>query len=58
VPDREESDQLPEEQPGSAVPDDDGESGDNASEQAGVPGAEGQGDDGQATGDPRNAGGG
>ena len=64
--DRAESDQLPEEQPSGAVPDDAGDSGsarDEAQEGAGVPGAESQDDgdddpgaDGQATGNPYAAG--
>ena len=55
---REESDQLPEEGPSSQVPDDEGQgaSREDAEEQAGTPGQEGQEDDGQATGNPKNAG--
>lgn len=56
---REESDQLPEEAPGEQVTDDDesqGASRDDAKEQAGTPGDEGQDGDGQATGNPANAG--
>jgi hypothetical protein len=55
---QEESDQLPEEgQPGQST-DDTGEGmGDDGGEDsAGTPGEEGQGDDGQATGNPDNAG--
>jgi len=51
---KEESDQLPEEQPGEAVPDDAGGQGDArgaASENPGVPG-----EDEQATGNPAAAG--
>jgi hypothetical protein len=33
-----------------------GASSEDAEEQAGQPGSEGQGDDGQATGEPKNAG--
>jgi hypothetical protein len=55
---REESDQLPEEGPSGQVPDDEGQgaSREDAEEQAGTPGDEGQGDEGQASGNPRNAG--
>ena len=55
---REESDQLPEEGRSEEVPDDESQGGsrDDAEEQAGVPGEEGQDDDGQATGNPANAG--
>ena len=55
---REESDQLPEEGPEDQVHDDDGQgaSRDDAEEQAGTPGEEGQEDDGQASGNPKNAG--
>jgi hypothetical protein len=38
---REESDQLPEEQPGDAVPDDTGSERDEAKDSPGVPGEEG-----------------
>ena len=49
---KEESDQLPEEGPGQQVVDDDGSGGrDDADENAGVPGEEGQ-----QTGNPANAG--
>jgi hypothetical protein len=49
---REESDQLPEEQPGEAVPDDTGGAGrDDAKDSPGVPGEEGT-----ATGNPDAAG--
>jgi hypothetical protein len=55
--DREESDQLPEEGPESQVPDDDrGGERDQASESAGVPGGEGQDEEGQASGNPGSAG--
>jgi hypothetical protein len=55
---REESDQLPEEAPAEQVTDDEGQgaSREDAEKQAGTPGPEGQGDEGQATGNPRNAG--
>jgi hypothetical protein len=58
VAEREESDQLPEEGPAEQVPDDEGQgaSREDAEKQAGTPGQEGQGDDGQATGNPKNAG--
>jgi hypothetical protein len=54
----EESDQMPEEGPPGSSPDDTGagksdEGGENS---AGTPGEEGQGDDDQATGNPKNAG--
>jgi hypothetical protein len=56
----EESDQQPEEAPPEVVPEDDaqGESRTDAADTPGVPGQEGQGGDqeGQATGDPGNAG--
>lgn len=52
-----ESDQLPEEGPSGQVPDDDGDAArDDAEESAGTPGEEGQNGDGQATGNPSNAG--
>ena len=57
--DREESDQLPEEGQGGEVHDDDesqGASRDDAREQAGTEGEEGQDGDGQASGNPANAG--
>ena len=58
MPGHDESDQLPEEGPGSQVPDDDGDSGarDEAEENAG--GADDDGDerDDQATGNPESAG--
>ena len=51
-PGRDESDQLPEEQPSEAVVDDEGPGArDEAEESSGVPG-----DEGQATGNPHNAG--
>jgi hypothetical protein len=55
---QEESDQLPEEGPSGQTPDDTGEGiGDDGGEDsAGTPGEEGQGDEGQATGNPKNAG--
>ena len=55
---REESDQLPEEGISEQVPNDEGQgaSREDAEEQAGVPGAEGQDDEGQATGNPKSAG--
>ncbi|HEX8065981.1 MAG TPA: hypothetical protein VF520_05600 [Thermoleophilaceae bacterium] len=55
---REESDQLPEEAPAEQVHDDDGDDGarDDADDQAGVPGGEGQDGDGQASGNPKSAG--
>ena len=55
---REESDQLPEEAPSDQVTDDDGQgaSREDADKQAGTPGEEGQDGDGQATGNPKNAG--
>jgi hypothetical protein len=54
----EESDQLPEEGPGGTAPDDTGagKSDDGGEDSAGTPGEEGQGDDEQATGNPKNAG--
>jgi len=59
MPEREESDQLPEEAPSGQVHDDDESQGaarDDAEEQAGTPGDEGQDGEGQASGNPRNAG--
>jgi hypothetical protein len=55
---QEESDQLPEEGPPGQTPDDTGAGiGDDGGEDsAGTPGEEGQGDDEQATGNPKNAG--
>jgi hypothetical protein len=51
-PEREESDQLPEEAPAEMVPDDDGDAArDEAEDDPGVPGEEGQ-----ATGNPDAAG--
>jgi hypothetical protein len=54
----EESDQMPEEGPPGSAEDDTGEGiGDDGGEDsAGTPGEEGQGDDAQATGNPKNAG--
>ena len=53
-----ESDQLPEEGPGSQTPDDTGagSSDDGGENSAGKPGEEGQGSDDQSTGNPKNAG--
>jgi hypothetical protein len=59
VPEREESDQLPEEGPAGQVPDDDesqGASRDDAEEQAGAADDDGDEGEGQATGNPRSAG--
>jgi hypothetical protein len=59
VPEREESDQLPEEAPPGQVADDDesqGASRDDAEEQAGAADDDGDEGEGQATGNPRNAG--
>jgi hypothetical protein len=60
VGEREESDQLPEEGPDRQVPDDtdegQGGSREDAEEQAGTPGQEGQEGDGQASGNPKSAG--
>ncbi|MEA2369051.1 MAG: hypothetical protein QOH38_1769 [Thermoleophilaceae bacterium] len=59
MPEREESDPLPEEGPSGQVHDDDesqGASRDDAEKQAGTPGDEGQDGDGQASGNPANAG--
>jgi hypothetical protein len=56
---REESDQLPEEGQGGEVPDDDesqGASRDDAEKQAGAADEDGDEGEGQATGNPRNAG--
>ena len=56
MPEREESDQLPEEAPSGQVHDDDESQGaarDDAEEQAGTPGDEGQDGEGQASGNPR-----
>jgi len=55
---REESDQLPEEGPEDQVADDEGQgaSREDAEEQAGTPGQEGQEDDEHASGNPKNAG--
>jgi hypothetical protein len=59
MPEREESDQLPEEGQGSEVPDDDGQLGagrDEAKDQAGAADEDGDEGEGQATGNPRSAG--
>jgi hypothetical protein len=56
MPEHDESDQLPEEGPGGQVHDDSEGGRDEASESAGVPGGEGQDDDGQASGSGANAG--
>jgi hypothetical protein len=59
MPEREESDQLPEEAPPGQVTDDDesqGASRDDAEEQAGAADDDGDEGEGQATGNPRNAG--
>jgi hypothetical protein len=56
---REESDQLPEEAPSNQVTDDDeslGASRDDAEEQAGAADEDGDEGEGQATGNPKNAG--
>lgn len=55
---REESDQLPEEGQGTEVPDDDGEGAarDDAEDQAGAADEDGDDTEGQATGNPSNAG--
>jgi hypothetical protein len=54
----EESDQMPEEGPPGAAEDDTGagKSDDGGEDSAGTPGEEGQDGDGQATGNPKNAG--
>ena len=59
MPEREESDQLPEEGSGAEVPDDDGQQGasrDEAEKQAGAADKDGDEGEGQATGNPRSAG--
>ena len=59
MPEREESDQLPEEGQGGEVRDDDesqGASREDAEEQAGAADEDGDEGEGQATGNPRNAG--
>jgi hypothetical protein len=59
VPDREESDQLPEEAPSNQVTDDDegqGATREDAKDQAGAADEDGDEGEGQATGNPRNAG--
>jgi hypothetical protein len=57
---REESDQLPEEGPASQVPDDDGggadDARDDAEESAGAADEDGDEEEGQASGNPANAG--
>jgi hypothetical protein len=55
---REESDQLPEEGPAGQATDDTGagKSDQGGEDSAGTPGEEGQDDEGQATGNPKNAG--
>jgi hypothetical protein len=54
----EESDQMPEEGPPGSSEDDTGagKSDEGGEDSAGTPGEEGQGDDEQATGNPKNAG--
>ena len=59
MPEREESDQLPEEGQGGEVPQDEqsqGASRDDAEEQAGAADDDGDEGEGQATGNPRSAG--
>jgi hypothetical protein len=59
MPEREESDQLPEEGQGGEVPEDEqsqGASRDDAEEQAGAADDDGDEGEGQATGNPRSAG--
>jgi hypothetical protein len=58
MPEREESDQLPEEGQGGEVTDDDGEgrARDDAEDQAGAADEDGDEGEGQATGNPRAAG--
>ena len=58
TPPQEESDQLPEEQQSGAVPDDDGDKGarDEAEGSAGAADDDGDEGEGQATGNPSNAG--
>jgi hypothetical protein len=58
TPPQEESDQLPEEGPGGQSSDDTGKgkADEGGEDSAGTPGEEGQGDDDQATGNPKNAG--
>ena len=55
---QDESDQLPEEGPESQTPDDTGggKSDEGGEDSAGTPGEEGQDDDEQASGNPKNAG--
>jgi hypothetical protein len=55
---QDESDQLPEEGPSKQTPDDTGagKSDEGGEDSAGTPGEEGQGDDDQASGSPKNAG--
>ena len=58
MPERDESDQLPEEGQGGEVPDDDGQGGsrEDAKDQAGGADKDGDEGEGQATGNPRSAG--
>jgi hypothetical protein len=59
MPEREESDQLPEEGQGGEVHDDDGGQGasrEDAKDQAGAADEDGDEGEGQATGNPRSAG--
>jgi hypothetical protein len=59
MPEREESDQLPEEGSPGEVPDDEGDQGtsrDEAEEQAGAADDDGDEGEGQATGNPKSAG--
>ena len=58
MPDREESDQLPEEGQGGEVADDESQGGsrEDAEEQAGAADKDGDEGEGQATGNPRSAG--
>ena len=59
MPEREESDQLPEEGQGAEVPDDDESQGaarEDAEKQAGAADEDGDEGEGQATGTPKNAG--
>jgi len=55
---REESDQMPEEGPPGSAPDDTGagKADQGGEDSAGTPGQEGQEEDEQATGNPKNAG--
>ena len=58
MPHEKESDQLPEEQPGHAAPDDDGETGTRSEARENAGGADSDSDEreGQNTGNPANAG--